>query len=338
MKSNITISDIAKEAGVSKATVSRVLNRPSMVEPRTRERVTEVIEKRRYSPSASARNLSRSSSSLVGVIVPEVDNPFFGEVLRGITSIIDKHNLTMICFNSDDDVEKDRKALKTLKDQRVTGLLYTPATDYSSSKQQKEINSLLEDLNAPVVIMDRRTESFEKYDGVFFDDRRSICDATQTLIDAGHRKIGILNATMERSLPRIRQSGYLDALKKNGIPYNENYCYLGDYSMTKSYQLACKMLEEKDRPTAVITCNNRTSMGFLKALREYGLKLSEDISCIGLDRIEALDIVGNDFNFIRREAKVMGQVAMEQLIHRIAFPSEPVQKIIIESEVVIRKL
>lgn len=335
---NITISDIAREAGVSKATVSRVLNKPSVVEPRTRERVTEVIKKRQYSPSALARNLSRQTSSTIGVIVPEIDNPFFGEVLRGITNVVDKHHLTMMCFNSDDSIEKDRRALKAVKDQRVIGLLYTPAVDYTTAVQRKEIHSFLADLNAPVVIMDRKTTSFEQYDGVFFDDRKSICEATEILIKAGHRKIGILNATMEESLARVRQAGYRDALAKHNIPYDEKYCYLGKYSMTKAYELTCKMLESPDWPTAMITCNNRISMGFLKALREHGLKVSRDISCIGLDRIEALDIVGNDFNFIRREAKEMGQTAMEQLIHKIAFPNEPPQSIYLDSEVVIRKL
>lgn len=335
---NVTINDIAKEAGVSKATVSRVLNDPSTVKQHTRERITEIMKNRRYSPSTSARNLAKQSSSIVGVVVPEVDNPFFGEVLRGITGIIDKYNLTMICFNTDDKADKDRKALKMLKDQRVAGLLYTPATDYSTSEQRKEINSLLQDLDAPIVTMDRRLDSFKQYDGVFFDDRRSICEATQILINAGHRKIGIINGSLEQGLARTRQAGYLDALDKAGIPVEEKYIFLGDYSMTRSHQLACKMLESQDRPTAVITCNNRISMGFLKALREHGLALSKDISCIGLDRIEALDIVGNEFNFIRRDAKNLGKTAIELLLHRIECMDEDTRTVILDSEIVIRKL
>ncbi|MFT3985023.1 MAG: LacI family DNA-binding transcriptional regulator [Lachnospiraceae bacterium] len=333
-----TINDIAKESGFSKATVSRVLNNPSSVDLNTREKILEIMRKRRYTPSALARNLSRQTSTIVGVIVPEVDNPFFGEILRGITSVVNKHNLTMICVNSDDKAENDIKALKMFKEQRVTGLLYTPAIDYSKPGEAKEILGLLQDLDKPVVIMDRKLDVFERYDGVYFDDRKSICEATEVLIKAGHTKIGIFNATMEGVLARIRQAGFRDALKKHHIAYKKEYCYLGNYTMTKSYQLACRMLESGDYPTAIITCNNRISMGFLKALREHSLRLSEDISCIGLDRIEALDIVGNEFNFIRREAKLMGQTAGELMIHRIAFPSEPVQDLYLNSEVVIRKL
>ncbi len=333
----VTINDIAKEAGVSKATVSRVLNRPESVEETTRKKVMGVIEKRRYSPSASARNLSRQTSSTVGVVVPEIDNPFFGELLRGVSGILDKHNLTMICFNTDDLADKDGKALQMVKDQRVIGLLYVPAIDYDTSVQKKEINHLIRELQAPIVIMDRNVESLKQYDGVFFDDRKGICEATEILIEAGHRKIGIINATLERFLARIRLAGYQDALKKHSIPFEEKYCYMGNYSMTRSYEISCEMLESDDCPTAVIACNNRSSMGFLKALREHNLTLS-DIACIGLDRIEALDIVGMDFNFIRRDARLLGETAVETLIHRIAFPADEIQKICLPHEIVIRKL
>lgn len=335
---NVTITDIAKEAGVSKATVSRVLNRSASVDSNTRERVEEIIRRKRYSPSTVARNLAYGISSIVGIIVPEIDNPFFGELLRGASSIADKNDLTLMCFNSDDNAEKDYKALKTLKDYRVRGMLYTPAIDYDTSEQKKTVNRLIGSLDVPVIVMDREPAAFSRYDGIFFPDRKSICRATEKLILAGHKKIGILNATQDRWLARIRQAGYRDALEKYGIPYNEDYCYLGDYSMVQAYKQACEMLEREDRPTAVITCNNRISMGFLKALREKGMKIPEDISCIGLDRIEALDIVGDEFNFIRRDAIEMGKKAMEMLIHRMAFPTAPVQKVYLDSEIVIRKL
>lgn len=335
---NITIMDIAKEAGVSKATVSRVLNGSASVDSNTREKVEAVIRKKRYSPSTVARNLSYGISSIIGIIVPEIDNPFFGELLRGAISIADKNGLTLMCFNSDDSAEKDYRALKTLKDYRVRGMLYTPATDYDISEEKKKLNRLIGDWDVPIVVMDREPPALERYDIIAFPDRKSMCEATEILIQAGHRKIGILNATLDQVLARNRQAGYRDALEKHNIPYKKEYCYFGDYSMTRAYHQACEMLEMEDRPTAVVTCNNRISMGFLKALREHQMKIPEDISCIGLDRIEALDIVGNDFNYIRRDAVEMGKKAMEMLIRRMAFPTGPVQKIYLESEIVIRKL
>ncbi len=338
MPKEFTINDIAKEAGVSKATVSRVLNESASVRPETKERVLEIMKKRHFSPSAAARNLSRQSSNTIGVIVPEVDNPFFGEILRGITEVADKYNLTLICCNSDDSADKDRKALLMLKEQRIKGLLYTPAVDYNTKMQQKEIIKLLNDLNAPIVIMDRHTDSLDKYDGVFFDDEKGMYEATMALIGAGHRKIGLLNATLDRVLARVRYKGYERALNEAGIPIEKRYIFEGDYRMTKAYQLSCRLLSMEDRPTAVLTCNNRSSLGFLKALYERGERPSRDIVCIGLDRIEALEIIGNKFNYIERDASQMGRRAIKLLGDRISCPERPLRQIIITPVLRIQEL
>lgn len=336
MKKEFTINDIAKEAGVSKATVSRVLNNSATVKPVTREKVMGIMEKRHFSPSAAARSLSRQSSDTIGLIVPEVDNPFFGEALRGITETADKYNLNLICCNSDDDAEKDKKALLMLKEHRVQGLLYTPAVDYDT-KEQRQINKLLRDLNAPVVTMDRNLDTLE-YDSVFFDDETAMYDATMALIKAGHTKIGIINATMDRVLARTRQKGYDDALRDAELPIEDRYIFQGDYRMTKAYKLSRKLLAMEDRPTAVITCNNRTSLGFLKALYERGERPERDMACIGLDRIEALDIIGNKFNYIERDAAQMGKKAMKLLIERLAHPDRPLKQVIITPVLRIKEL
>lgn len=332
----ITIGDIAKEAGVSKATVSRVLNNSSSVALQTREHILAIIEKRHYSPSAMARGLSKRLSSTIGVIVPEVDNPFFGEVLRGITQVIDRNNLILICCNSDDSPKKDYKALEMLQEHRVRGLLYTPAADYSSKSEQKKIKKLLEDIKTPVVLLDRKIPL--QADGVFFDDYQGTYDATMAFVNAGHRKIGIINGTLDRVLARDRQNGYLQALLEAGVEVDERYMFFGDFRMHRSYELAKELLAMEERPTAVLSCNNRTSLAFLKALYERGEKISEDIACIGLDRIEALDIISTDFNYIQRDAFKMGKKAMELLINRMAFPDKPITNVILETPVVIKDL
>ncbi|MTI61370.1 MAG: LacI family transcriptional regulator [Firmicutes bacterium] len=334
---NVTISDIAKDSGVSTTTVSRVLNNSGSVSPETRERVLEVIKRRGYSPSATARSLSKRVSSTIGVIVPEVDNPFFGEVLRGITEVIDKNDLTLICCNSDDNPNKDKKALEMLKEHRVRGLVYTPAIDYSNKEEKRSLKKMLKDINSPIVILDREIDYLD-LDGVYFDDSKGMYNATKALIGAGHTKIGIINGTLDRVLARNRQEGYLKALKDSGIIPIKRYMFYGDFRMTTAYELSKELLSMKDRPTAVLTCNNRTSMGFLKALYELGESIPENISCIGLDRIEALDIMGINFNYIKRDAREMGRQAIELLINRMAFPDKEPIKRILEAPVVIKKI
>lgn len=330
MVKELTINDIAREAKVSKATVSRVLNGVDCVKQDTKEKVLEVMRARNFSPSAMARNLSRQSSDTIGVIVPEVDNPFFGEILRGITEIADQDNTTLICCNSDDSAMKDRKALLMLKEHRVKGLLYTPAVDYTSKEQKRAIHKLLEDLNAPIVIMDRQTESLRKYDGIFFDDETGIYEAVTYLIQSGHKKIALINATQDRVLARVRLKGYERAMEEQGIPIDRDNILEGNYRMTRAYELSAELLSRKERPTAVVTCNNRTSLGFLKALYEKGERLEKDISCIGLDRIEALDIVESQFNYIERDAKQMGRKAVKLLNERIKYPGKHQEQVVMK--------
>lgn len=337
MSKEFTINDIAKEAGVSKATVSRVLNQSPYVKEKTKEKVLRIMEKHHFSPSATARNLSKQSSNAIGIVVPEVDNPFFGELLRGITEVADESGYTLICCNSDDKPEKDKRALLMLKEHRVRGLLYTPAIDYTTLEQRKEINKRLKDLNAPVVIIDRPVDGFD-YDGIFFDDEQAMYEAVLALVRAGHNKIAIINATQDRVLARIRFRGYDRALKEVGITLEERYIFEGDYRMTKAYRLAQEMLSMEDRPTAVITCNNRTSLGFLKALYERGERPSKNISCIGLDRIEAFDIIKNNFNHIERDAHRMGTQAIQLLNERMKYPEKPLKQIIMTPVLRIQEL
>lgn len=332
----LTIGDIAKEAGVSKATISRVLNHSDSVAPETRQKILAIIEKRHYSPSAMARGLSKRTTSTIGVIVPEVDNPFFGEVLRGVTEIIDKNNLSLICCNSDDNPIKDYKAIEMLKEHRVRGLIYTPATDYSSKAEKKKVEKLLHDMDVSVVLLDRKIDLH--YDGVYFDDFQGTYDATKAFIQAGHTRIGIINGTLDRVLARGRQDGYLRALMEAGIEPNERHMFFGNFRMGRSYELSKELLSLEDRPTAVLTCNNRSSLGFIKALYERGESLSKDMVCIGLDKIEALDIIGADFNYIQRDALKMGKKAMELLISRMAFPDNPITNVILEAPLIIKDI
>lgn len=335
--SDLTIMDIAREAGVSKATVSRVINSSGAVSQKTRDRVMEIIHANKFSPSATARNLSRGTSSVIGFIVPEIDNPFFGEILRGVTEVTDRNNLTLMCYNTDDDREKERRALNFVKENRVKGLLYTPAIDYSEERDRKRLIKILAEINVPVVIMDRNI-NLPDSDGVYFNDYQGIYEATMALIDAGHTKIGMINADLERVLARDRQKGFVDAMKQAGLPVREEYIFAGDYHATKAYSLAKELLAMSGRPTAVLTCNNRTTLGFLKALSERGESVPDDIVCVGLDRIEVLELLGHQYNFIERDAMKMGREAVKLLLNRLNYPKRPKMEVVLDTRLIKKKM
>lgn len=333
----LTISDIANLANVSTSTVSRVLNCSDLVKEDTRRKVLSIIEREGYSPSAVAKNLSQKVSENVGVMVQGIHNVFFGNLLRGVMNVANNNGLIVTCSDSEDNMQKDMAAIDVFKNQRVRGLLYTPAIDYRNIQEKKMLEKHLKMLNRPVILMDRQLEGME-FDGVFFDDEKAINKATKALINAGHTKIAIINAMPDRISPRLRQKGYEDALLSAGLPVEQRYIFFGDYSMETAYRLSVKLLSMTDRPTAVITCNNWTSMGFIKAVSERGEIMPDDIACIGLDQLEVLDIANISFNYILRDSKLMGERAMELLINRMAFPERPKQTSTLEAPLVIKKL
>lgn len=335
---NVNISTIAQEAGVSQATVSRVLNNSGYVSIKTKNKVNRAIEKYDYAPSALARSLHKGYSDIIGVLVPEIENPFFGEILKVISLEAEKHSLSMICFNSDNIGDRDLLALATMKNYRIKGLIYTPAVDYQSDLDRKNIAIALDSLNAPIVFLDRRLSFYKNADGVFFDNADAAYQATKALVEAGHKKIAIINAEMDRVLARERQSGYEAALKQSSIPYRDDYVFLGDFSIERSYILAQKCLTMEDRPTAVITCNNFTSLGFLKALSETSLVLNKDITCIGFDCLSELETVGMVFNYIERNTSEMAKMSIDLLLEKLKFPTSPFTEQIIKGDLILHNL
>lgn len=335
---NANISTIAEEAGVSQATVSRVLNNSGYVSEKTRAKINKVIEKYDYTPSALARGLHSGQADIIGVLIPEIENPFFGQLLKVISLVAEKNSLSMICFNSDNNGDKDLNALSSMKNYRIKGLIYTPAIDYSSNEEKEKITSALDSINAPIVLLDRRLPFYKKADGVFFDNTGAIFEAVEALVKAGHTKIAIINAELDRILARERQKGYVSALKEYNIEYRDDYVFLGDYSIEKSYELAKKCLAMEDRPTAIITCNNFTSLGFLKALSETSLILNEDIVCIGVDGLTELENVGLPFNFIERNIVDMAKRCMTCLLEKLNSNESTYSEILIKGELVLQKI
>ena len=326
MSPKITIENIAREANVSIATVSRVLNNSSSVTERTKERVNKVIQDMNYTPSAVARNLSKQKTTTIGVIIPQIDNPFFGHALRGISEVVDKNGYAIMCFNMDDHYIKDIAALNRMKEYRIAGLLFTPAVSYDTKAQRSNIIAHLNALDSPIVCFDRRILELN-LDEVVFDDEYAVYEAVTRMIVAGHTRIGLINGARDSYLGRIRLNGYVRALQDANLPVQEKYMFFGNLRSELGYKQAKELLNMADRPTCVMLCNNEISYGFLCALRESGLKLVRDIQCVGLDRIDLLDIMDAGFNYIERDGELLGRTAAELLVKRIKSPERPREQI-----------
>lgn len=317
----LTINDIANKAGVSRSTVSRVLNNNGYVNEETRKRVEQVIKECEYLPSATARSLSKKDTNTIGVIIPEADNEFFGEILKGISQVVDQKDMTLIFCDTDNNTEKQEKALNMLRGQRVKGLILTPVNDYSDNESAERLRKQLDSLNVPIVILDRQLE-YSQWDGVFFENFRGSYAGTEVLIKEGYKRIGIITGDLNLKIGRDRYRGYIQAMEDYDIPILEHYILEGNFGEEKAYELMKGCIESKDIPEAIITCNNRTTLGFIRALREYNIKLGKDIAAIGIDRIKLLDNLGYNFSYVERDTIEMGRTAMYKLLDRFKNPNK----------------
>ena len=258
----MTINDIARMAGVSKTTVSRVLNNTGYVNQETRDNISRIIEETNYFPSATAVNLSKRESTTIGVVVPEIDNSFFAEILQGITEVCDKNDLSMLCCDTQNNAEKEARALRMLSQQRVRGVIITPAITYTDPQASRTFKKLLSSLNVPVVMVDRELEGAQ-WDGVYYENFQSAYQATVELIKSGHRRIGILTGDLQLKLGQDRFKGFLQAMEDHDLPVAEKDILRGDFTTDTAYRMAPISLhvEELDILDYHFSCVTRDTHG-----------------------------------------------------------------------------
>lgn len=324
--SKLTISDIARMAGVGKATVSRVLNGTGYVSSVKRQKIERIIEEHGYVPSAVAQSLARRSTGTVGLVVPEADNHFFTSILNGITEVIDENHLTLLLCNTTNSLEKDLQALQLMKRQRVCGLIFTPAREYQDSPVSDEIRRNLEDLNCPVVILDRPLPGFT-CDTLLSDNFEGAYMATKVLADAGHTKIATIAGDLSLYIARERLRGFQKAIQDAGLPFGAFSVIDGGFDRSKTYERTKELLKGSELPTAVFVSNNQESCGFFRAVSEVGLHIPDDIAYIGFDNVEGVNLFGNQYSYMDRNVIEMGRQTMRLLIERIDHPGKPYENV-----------
>ncbi|MHC1749504.1 MAG: LacI family DNA-binding transcriptional regulator [Cellulosilyticaceae bacterium] len=305
-----TISDIAKSAGVSLATVSRVLNDSGYVKEATRERVMQAIEEADYVPSAIARGLSKNETNTIGVIIPDITNPHFGEIIKGISDVADQNGLNMVLFDTNDELERELKALTVAKEQRLKGVIIAPM--FGEEEIDSRYLQALESLDMPIVLVEADIK-YTNLSGVFVDDIQGGFDATNILIKEGHEKIGIITGLLSSEPAMQRLMGYKKALLMNDIPYNEEYVFKGDFRLSTGYKFAKEIMMMEDAPTALIICSNRMALGVIKAVVEEGKKIPEDLAMVAFNKIDFVDIVGIHISYLEEDTIRVGKEAMQIL-------------------------
>lgn len=318
----ITIKEIAFMADVSKATVSRVINNSGYVAVETRRKIESIMGKCNYVPSALAVNLSKQETKVIGVVMPEIENVFYTDVLKGITQAADEMGLSLFLFNTWNDLEREKQVFSLLRQQKVRGILLSPSVDYPDTREGRELLKMIQGNSIPTVVIDRDFENMP-WDAVLHENYKSSYQVALELYKAGNRRMAAITGNMALKISRDRFAGFKKGLEDCGLELQEEDIYYGDSQVERAYELSVELLSKEVLPDAVYTGNNMTSLGFLRAVREKGFEIGKDIGLIGNDQIEIVDILGLPFSCIYRDNREMGRMALRLLQERIEHPDKP---------------
>ena len=318
--SEITIKDIARICGVGVSTVSRAINNHPDINPETRKQIQQVIEQYGYIPNNSARNLKRTESNAVAILIKGITNPLFNAMIKIFDEKMKQYKLSMILQHVNYEEDEVAIALELIKEKRLKGIIFLGSNYYHPRGELGKIG-------VPFVLSTVGTifedEDSSRFSHVTVDDVRESYKATKYLIDMGHRKIAILSAEeRDSSVGRQRMEGYLKALEDSGIACNPRLvCPVSDefehYSMENGYATTRKLLASGEEFTAVYAMSDIMAVGVYRALLEAGLKIPEDISVVGFDGIELGDYLQPKLTTLAQPVEKLANATFELLYNMI---------------------
>ncbi len=319
-----TMVDVARVAGVSLKTVSRVVNQERGVRPETEARVRDAVQALGYRANDIARNLRRGRpSATLGLVIEDVRNPFYSGIARAVEEVARRHGYLVIIANSDEDPSSERAAVGTLLGRQVGGLLIVPA-GRDHSYLMDEVQS-----GTPVVFMDRPADSIEA-DEVLLDNVGGAARATEHLLAQEHRRIGVVGDPPTVPTIAERVAGYQDTLERAGIPVDESLIRVGAHDVRDAEAATRELLALADPPTAIFATNNRACIGALHALRVT----DAPTALVGFDDFELADLL--KVTVVRHDPSDMGRRAAELLFGRLAGDERPPQRVVLPTELVVR--
>ncbi|MDF2963353.1 MAG: catabolite control protein [Paenibacillus sp.] len=329
----VTIYDVAREAGVSMATVSRVVNNNPNVKPQTRKKVFEAIERLGYRPNAVARGLASKKTTTVGVVIPDISNTIFSEVARGIEDIANMYHYNIILCNADKKKEKEIRVINTLLEKQVDGLLFMGGAVTDEHIQAFKTSSV------PIVLC-ATTDENNAVASVDIDHEKAAVDAVALLIQNGHRDIAMISGTLQDPANGFaRYQGYKKALEAAGIPVREDYVRIGNYRYESGLEVTKHFLELKERPTAIFAATDEMAIGAIHTLQDNGLKVPEDISVISVDNIRMASMVRPQLTTVAMPMYDIGAVSMRlltKLMNKETKEASELMQVILPHEVIHR--
>ncbi len=322
--------DVAERAGVSVTTVSHVINETRPVSDELRERVLAAMDELGYQPNRLARSLRRRKTHTIGMIVPDSANPFFAEVARGIEDKSFEQGYNVILCNSDGDLAKELLYTNVLAEKQVDGILFVAAgvsTEHIRALQRRQM---------PLVVVDRDIPGVA-VDSVLTNNAHGGWQATQHLIELGHRRIGCITGPSDVTPSAERITGYCQALREGGIAMHEGLVVKGDFQYESGYRATHRLLAVNDPPTGIFACNDLMAVGAISAALELGLQVPADLSVIGFDDVRLALFANPPLTTIAQPKYEMGVLATSMLLERMQDRDRSPRRQLLETSLLIRQ-
>ncbi|GAB1489363.1 MAG TPA: LacI family DNA-binding transcriptional regulator [Opitutaceae bacterium] len=327
----VSLTDVAKLAGISIATVSRAISHPEKLAPETLTRVKAAMAELNYRPNRVARRLRQRSGRrhLLGLIIPDIQNPFFAEIARGVEDVAYANEFAVMLCNSDENLKKEAFYLGVMQSESVDGIILPPINDHDPAIIR------LAAAGMPIVSVDRSLVN-SSIDKVEVDNRQGAFEAVDHLLRLGHKRVAMIAGRQNVSTSRERRLGYEDALAAHNIPLREDYIRTGDYKQASGHALADELLTRAPRPTALFVSNNLMTVGAMEAIHKRGLRIPEDVAIIGFDDLPWAEALDPPLTVVRQPAYEVGRSAAELLLKRLSDPSAPAAWLRLRPKLILR--
>ncbi|MBU3159525.1 LacI family transcriptional regulator [Clostridium frigoris] len=306
-----SIKDVAREAGVSIATVSRVLNDIDVVNEDTKKKVKDAIKKLSYRPNIVARSLKTQKSSTIGIIIPDISNQFYPEIVRGCEDVANIYNYNIMLCNADLDVDKEMESLRILKEKMIDGVIYM------SNSIGNNVIELIKELEMPVVLVETADEQ-GIFPSVAIDNVTAAADAVKYLANKGNKNIAYVGTSIEKvNALSQRYTGYTKGLSDIGITLNKDLIYLGGVKSRDGYTGINVILDTGAKVDAVFCASDEIAMGVINALRDKSINVPEKIDVMGFNDIYSASTFYPKLTTVSQPMYDMGSVGMRMLIKSI---------------------
>lgn len=327
-----TIHDIARELNISASTVSRALNNNPRISLKTKEKIRKIADELGYRPNTLASNLRNKKSNTIGIVVPLINRHFFSSVISGVEDVAYKAGYNVVISQSNDLFSKELNIVHSMFANRVDGLIISTAMQTENFDHLK----LFQKKNIPLVLFDREIPEIET-DKIIIDDYAGGFKVTQHLIEQGYKRISHISGPLNLRIYSQRKNGYLDALKKYGIEYDESLLLVNRLTTSDSVPAIQQLMNLPNPPDAIFCGNDTTALSVMIYLRDIGIRIPQDMGIVGFSDEPYSKVVSPSISTIAQPGFEMGQKAAELMIMKIEDKDKEFHTIVLPSELIIRE-